>query len=539
MSIDGVGYLDMADAFRGGVWKDTVNGVWSPLYPAVLAVGLSMREYLAISEFQAVYAINFAIFGAVLAGFEFLLRQAFAALAEIHGSWHTEPLPSWIWFATARILFVWTTATMLPANLVTPDLLASGVMYAAIGLLLRMARGPATAGTAVLFGASLGVGYLAKAVLFPLGILFLGMLWAARRRSQDRWRQLGISAAVFALTAGPYVTALSLDKGRFTFSDVGRLNYAWHVNGLPSLHWQGGPQGQGTPLHPTRRIFDDPAIYEFDGPVGGTVPVWYDPSYWYEGVRLRFDAYDQIAMIVKGLKSYWRIFGISLGGFIVLPAISLVLGHGWKPTLRLLGSQWILLTPAAAALGIYALLHVEGRYIGAFAILFGMAALNAVAMPSGGKPRRLLLILAAAWLAGLSAKAVYSGFRSPPLIVGRLTRLAFDVAGELHKQGVRRGDRVATLTASAARWDRMLGVKVAAHAEWWREGVEDKYWALSPAQREEIYRRLGDLKLTGIVLEAANKPVGEPGWRQLGSTNHYWKPLPEIEQPSARASRVE
>ena len=264
-------------------------------------------------------------------------------------------------------------------------------------------------------------------------------------------------------------------------------------------------------------------------PVGGTVPVWYDPSYWYEGVKLRFDLQEQIDMIAQGLESYWRIFAVSLGGFLVLPAISLMLGDRPKPTLRLIGSQWILLTPIAAALGIYAALHVEGRYIGAFAILFGLGALNTVAVPRGRKPRLVLLVAAAAWLAVLSAKAIHAGFRRPPPIIGRLTRLANDVAAGLERQGVQKGDKIATFTASPGRWDRMLGLKVAAHAEWWLDGVEDQFWALDPIERKGIYRKLGDLKLKGIVLEAIQHPVTEPGWRQIGSTNHYWRQLPDIE----------
>jgi len=140
LSIDGVGYLDMADAFRGGVLKDIVNGVWSPLYPFVLALGLPVLEYFSVTEAPAVRAINLVIFGAALASFEFLLRLVHAARAENHVGSGTEPLPSWIWFATARILFAWATATMLPAYLITPDLLAAAVIYLAIGLLLRLAR---------------------------------------------------------------------------------------------------------------------------------------------------------------------------------------------------------------------------------------------------------------------------------------------------------------------------------------------------------------------------------------------------------------
>ena len=526
MPIDGVCYLDIADAFRGGVWKDTVNGVWSPLYPAVLAAGLAVFEFLPISEFQAVHAINAAILAAALASHEFLLRQAFAAQAGIHAKFGTEPLPCWIWFGTARVLFVWASATMLSTSLVTPDLCAAAVLFLTIGLLFRLVGGVGSTGAAALFGAALGAGYLAKAILFPLAFLFLGMLWAARRKSANGPRQLGTAAAAFALVAGPYVTALSVSKGRLTFSDAGKLNYAWHVNGLPRIHWQGGPEGNGTPVHPTRRIFDSPAIHEFDGPVGGTLPAWYDPSYWFEGVRLRFNIPDQIAVMAENLRFYWRIFAVSLGGFIVLLAASLLLADRRESVPRLLAAQWILLIPAAAALAAYGLVHVEGRYIGPFAVLFGVASLNTLAMPRGARARRLLASLAAGWLAVLTAKAAYSGFGGPPAVVERLVRLAPEVAAELTKQGVRRGDRIATFSGSTGPWDRLLGVRVAAHAEWWLDGVEEQFWALDPGSRAAIYQRLADLGIKGAVLEARQRAIAEPGWRPLGNTRHYWRPLP-------------
>ena len=36
-------------------------------------------------------------------------------------------------------------------------------------------------------------------------------------------------------------------------------------------------------VHPSRKILDTPPIYEFATPVKGTLPIWYDPSYWTEG----------------------------------------------------------------------------------------------------------------------------------------------------------------------------------------------------------------------------------------------------------------
>ncbi len=32
-----------------------------------------------------------------------------------------------------------------------------------------------------------------------------------------------------------------------------------------------------------------PELLEFAEPVSGTFPLWYDPAYWYAGVKAKFD----------------------------------------------------------------------------------------------------------------------------------------------------------------------------------------------------------------------------------------------------------
>ena len=64
------------------------------------------------------------------------------------------------------------------------------------------------------------------------------------------------------------------------------------VNGVPWYHWQGGPPGNGAPVHPTRQVATNPDIFEFAAPIAGTYPPWYDPTYWDEGARVAFRPND-------------------------------------------------------------------------------------------------------------------------------------------------------------------------------------------------------------------------------------------------------
>jgi hypothetical protein len=109
-------------------------------------------------------------------------------------------------------------------------------------------------------------------------------------KNSKRWRRgLVISTLIFLCTSAPLIWALSRQKGRFTFSDTGRLNYAWSITRHITLrNWHGEVPGSGTPVHPTRQLLLHPPVFEFDGPILGTYPPWTDPSYWNEGLQWHF-----------------------------------------------------------------------------------------------------------------------------------------------------------------------------------------------------------------------------------------------------------
>ena len=89
-----------------------------------------------------------------------------------------------------------------------------------------------------------------------------------------------------------------------TFSESGRLSYAWFVNGVhKSIHWMGnGPASQGTPIRHSALIHRNPDVYAWDAPVPVSYHPWYDPSYWFQGVQAHFDASQQLTTIIRSVK---------------------------------------------------------------------------------------------------------------------------------------------------------------------------------------------------------------------------------------------
>src|SRR3990172_11067545 len=75
MNPDGITYLDLADAWLRGDWRAAFSSIWSPLYPWLLAIWMSLLKPSPAWEFQAVQLMNFMIYTGGLLAFDFLLGE--------------------------------------------------------------------------------------------------------------------------------------------------------------------------------------------------------------------------------------------------------------------------------------------------------------------------------------------------------------------------------------------------------------------------------------------------------------------------------
>ena len=89
---------------------------------------------------------------------------------------------------------------------------------------------------------------------------------------------------------------LSFAKGRPTFGDSGKINYLMNV-GTTQFFTPHEPDAK----HPVHQLSALPHAYEYGSPIAGTYPLWYDPSYWHEGIRPHIDFERQIrTMLLAG-----------------------------------------------------------------------------------------------------------------------------------------------------------------------------------------------------------------------------------------------
>ena len=366
-----------------------------------------------------------------------------------------------------------------------------------------------------------------------------------------------VAGVIFLLISGAFIAALSKAKGRLTFGDSGKLNYAWYVNGTTYRHWQGEPTGSGLPKHPTRKIFDTPAIYEFGSPVGGTYPLWYDPSYWYEGVQPEFDLRSQVRRFVTSAKVYYAIFFdinvlqhvrknslpmlYSPLLIIALLALFSLSRRGWLVASDV-SAYWFMLIPALITLIMYSLIYLEPRHIAPFAVLLFAGAFASVRLPDSQKNRRSVacgtIIILATFMILISpsiSQAASSTIRG--LIKGEEPQMGWEidtywqVADGLKRMGVQPGDKVACLKHSNrghAPWARLARVQIVAEI-YTSAFISDssKFWTADPSIKNRIIETFATTGATMIVDDEVPSWASAEGWQRIGETHYYVYFLPD------------
>jgi hypothetical protein len=532
MNPDGIAYLDIGDAYLRRDWYTAINSYWSPLYSWSLGLVMHLLRPSIRWEFPTIHIINFFIYVLALICFEFFwLRLMRWHQARSSGD-ERATFPEWTWLALGYSLFIYSALNLIKIWSVTPDMLVAAIVFLAAGLIMRIRVGAATWRTFALLGAVLGVGYLAKTAMFPLAFIFLAASVCSVGDIRRATMLVPVALAFFLLIAGPYIAVLSIAKGGLTFGDTGKLMYAWHVNGVPHPHWQGEVLGAGTPKHPSRKIFESPPIYEFGRAYGGTYPVSYDPSYWYEGVMPHFELRGQIRVLLSSMEYYFDLFFRQQGGLIVCVLILYFLRKRVPTNLHKILQASGLAILALVAFGVFALVHVQSRYIGAFVVLLWADLLGAVRLPAVQESRRLLSYVGAIMLSSLLVNIIafnLEGFRDLTGL-GKVNQLTSsqkarrpswpgEVAEELYRLGIQSGDKVAVIGyAFDSSWARLARVQIGAEMFDWEA---DPFWLGGPSVQFEVFRAFAGTGARAIVAERVPSYVTATGWHRVGNSNYY------------------
>jgi hypothetical protein len=324
------------------------------------------------------------------------------------------------------------------------------------------------------------------------------------------------------LVAGPFVFALSKAKHRFTYGDVGKIAYAEVMNwGLEPMFWEGG-DGSGTPKHPARIILSSPTVYEFAEPVAGSYPMWYDASYWLDGLEIHFRPVNQLKVLRQSAGTFFLIFLIQLE-FVVGLAVLVFCDVRARDWLAVTFRQWFLWFPAAAACLGFASVLVEGRYVASFLVVLWLAAFASTLASASVVSGRVAVavVLAITLVTGVKTLkyAVTDAFAIPKQV-----NESWEAAQKLKELGVRPGDRVALIGVLAEQHlMRLANVKAVAEL---RYRDERRFWTGDADLQDTVFAAFA---ATGSrIVVAAHAPVTavKEGWTRLGNTDYYARSLP-------------
>jgi hypothetical protein len=529
---DGVSYLDIGDQYWKGNWQAALNAYWSPLYSWLTGLMFCVTKPTMRWEYPEVHLLNFVILVAALFCFEFFWRELLAWRGD--NAWAgSSRLYAWIlgYLLFAYVHFV-VTPILIPTPdlmLVTPDLIVAALVYLASGMILRFATGRMCTVSAGLFGGLLGVGYLAKTAMLPFAIVIMMTMLAVAWRQHGRKWMIGATLLGFLIVSLPFIIALSLHEHRFTFGDTGKINYAIEVNGMPARHWQGDEPGHTKALHPTRKIFSWPQVYEFAEPVAGTYPIWYDRSYWNAGINSSMHPVRQIRVLVGNAMRIAQYLVAETGFLTAVLMMMFLLSDRIKESWQILMGFFPILVPAIAMFLMYAMVlspseSWEPRYfIGVTVVAWGAVIASTCI---SGEEKRIKVLRASSLILGIMVlcsmlnvlERDYGFNREESSQVNEYR--PYIVAEQLRTMGMRPGDHVAVISSTTgnSHWARLEKVKIIAEVMD-TDDTSSVFWTSGKECEETV---LSVLKSIGVTAVIADKPprVLLPGWVPVGNTGY-------------------
>lgn len=512
MNPDGVSYLDMASETLSHGPAQLVSGYWSPGYPALIAVAFMAFHPSPSQEFPLVHAVNFAIFALALWAFSLLVRSWIKADADSEAD---EGKRAKYVIPLAFGMFLWFMVSFIGLDLVTPDLLVAVMVFISAGIVCRLVRsGSSGLRLYIILGVVLGMGYYAKTVLFPSGVALLAVLFCIRPNRNVSRKGVLVSGLVFLAVAAPLVALISGRVGRVSVGETGTLNYIWYVNHAELLshnYWEGDfGRMYPTLAHPPRMLAEKPVTLEFSAPLGGTFPLWYDPSYWWHGESVGFDWHRQLAALKEHVREILREMSALIPGFLILCILAMrrkAISIQWRDRF------WRIAWPLAVCT-MLALIHVENRHLAPFLLLFWLAIYGEAMFRVGVRARAtilagvlaVLLVPQAAVLASVAASAARRPGQEPEYRT---------IARGMTELGIHGGDRLAVVGyAFDSYYARFARVQVTADVE-----DADEFWRLSGADLKRLEDRLAASGVKALV--ARNRPAGSwpERWRELNGTS--------------------
>jgi hypothetical protein len=513
INADSISYMDMGDAISRGEINRLINPYWSPLYPVLLGVLNAVWGPGPEWEFPAAHLVNFLCFFFAAAAFEYLMCSAWTILAA-DKSGTGAPLPRWAFLTIGYSFFLYASLGMVALMRTTPDMLMSGCLYLAAAFLVRVTGGHAETRYFVLLGISLALGYMTKAIMFPLGLLVLALTLLVSGTMRLRINRTAAATLGFAILAVPLVAAVSRSAHRLTFSEAGTLNYMFFVDRL-DWYYQNRTGVSGHAVHPVATISQDPPAYSFAAPHNVTYSLWFDPYYWSEGLRPTVQVRTQVRILLEGLRGYARTLFQVAG--VALTILLLFVLAGSRGALASLRPFWLVIVMSVALMAAYLLAtpKIEDRYIGAPISIIGFMLLSGL-LRAARLSRAALIIVVAVIALNLFSRTGINMLRDLRDNQDKAQRSEVDAAIGLKRMGFTPGMRVAAISPwISPGWARLTRLIIVADLP--RE-LADKFWTLPADRQTKTLSAFGAAGSQAVVAWIGGRKDVPAGWQRLGSS---------------------
>ena len=521
-----VAYLDIGSNFFHGHYAAFINAFWSPLFSLLLSSPIAVLKPSMYWEYPIAHLVVFLCFLFTMACFDYFLRQAMQLRSDLDPEKTSSSELDWVWITIGYTLFLWSCLQWIEVNKVTVDWLVAGFFYLSCGLLVTISSGRAHWKAFLGLGLILGLIYLAKFFLLPICLLILVI---ARLLAKQKARYVLIPTLVVAAIVVPFIVALSIQVGRFTYGERATYDYAVTVNRVQFYHWQGSPT---MPLaHPTRKIFATPATFEFRDPSKGTYPPQYDISYWYEGTKPQIHVLQEIKVLASNLFWQFETLFYSLNGVLVT-TLFLALYEtscGWQILEHLL-RYWFLIVPSVAMAVLFAFVFYLPEYLAApYVVLLLCLFLSAAfTLPKSRLLSGVAVLQLAMFIVLGGLPPLFHLFNIHPLHSSVANGASYaEVAERALAMGLKPGDEIASVNYSnekMAMWARLARVRIIAEVYYRSdlpEGIANNFWHADPQTQEKVLEKFAQTGARAVVSQDAPSGAGAGRWLEMGTTGYY------------------
>jgi hypothetical protein len=520
MSQDGISYMDMGDSFFSGNWNVIIHAYWSPIYCLLIGMAIHIIEPASDLEFPVVNLVNFFIFLFSLICFHFFLDQLISYQQERDKDEESEIISPHHLKILGYSLFICISLYFITIYLSTPDMLVSAIVYLVAGQLISIRRDLISEKLiswrkSSLLGLTLGTGFLAKTILFPLSFVFIAVYYFSIRKINKSLKHIFLVLIIFIFIAGPYIFLISKEKGRFTFGESGKLTYLFVVNSVSFNNWQ-GEDLKSNLIHPTRKIFNNPPIYEFATPIIASYPPWYDPTYWLDGAKINFSWINQKKVLMRNVEFYLYLLYHIFGSFCFVLLVLTVHSNRRINFIKSLISNYTLIVPALVGFSLYALITVETRYIGAYFILFWLGLFTEIKISHSIESNKMISSLLIASIIAITIISV----KKESFIFRKFIQVQKEpliIAKELRRLGLKPGDKIGivNLSSYASLWARMDRLKIVSQIP---EDIEEMPGS---SDRNGIINAFLSSGASYLISHGIPKWSSQDNWIKIENTDHY------------------